>query len=348
MNFKKNIFQILFTPLFFFCALVILYLIFPKFFFFRGWEFFETYVYKQNRKLSFQIQESGDSSRDHIIQKYKTTNIITVNKYGNRVACYDSLKKKSVLILGDSQTFGAGLSDNQTLPRLLCNEFKNTSIYNGSRKNTIQLTKAKNLNFNKIFFISAERVGFRGYCNISNLNDYIIKDYEEDVFKLKNLNYLKFLKYQIQYLNSYLQNRSEKILNPNKTIFSPDEYIIKMRHSHSKETKFQELDCIKKLNNLFKSNDYQVAFMYYPSKQTALYKKLNVNLNDETINFIPKMTKLISDEKIPTFDSKKCIDDKSNTKNIEIFDQHDTHLNYNGIKILYNCLLKSKINNLFN
>ena len=348
MNFKKNIFQILFTPLFFFCALVILYLIFPKFFFFRGWEFFETYVYKQNKKLSFQIKESGDSSRDYILQKYKSKNTITINKFGNRVACYDSLKEKSVLVLGDSQTFGAGLSDNQTLPRLLCNKYQDTSIYNGSRRNSINLTKAKNLNFNKIFFISAERVGFRGYCNTSNLKDYTIRNYSDDAYTLKNLSYFKFLRYQVKYLNNYLQSRSEAILNPNKTISSPNEYILMMRHSFSDEIKFQELDCIKRLDALFRSNDYQVAFMYYPSKQTALYKKLNINLNDETINFIPKMTKLISEEKIATFDSKKCIDDKSKTKNIEIFDQHDTHLNYNGIKILYNCLLKSKINNLFN
>ena len=250
--------------------------------------------------------------------------------------------------MGDSQTFGAGLSDNQTLPKLLCNKYKDISFYNGSRKNTIHLTKAKNLNFNKIFFISAERVGFRKYCNTSNLKDYTIKNYENDAYTLKNLSYFEFLKYQIKYLNNYLQSRTEAFLNPNKTISSPNEYIVMMKHSYSKEIKFQELDCIKKLDKLFRSNDYQVAFMYYPSKQTTLYNKLNIDLNDETINFIPKMTKLIMKENISTFDSKNCIDNKLRDDNIQVFNLHDTHLNFNGINILFNCLIKSEINNLFN
>jgi len=348
MNFKNNIYKIIFTPLIIYILLIFLYLLFPKLFFFRSWEFFETYVYKQNKKLSFQIKESGDSSRDYIFQKYKSKNTITINKFGNRVACYDSQKKKSVLVLGNSQTFGAGLSDNQTLPRLLCNKYQDTSIYNGSRKNTIHLTKAKNLNFNKILFISAERVGFRMYCNASNLEYYTIRDYENDAYTLKNLSYFEFLKYQVKYLNNYLQSRSEAILNPNKTISSPNEYILMMRHSHSKEIKFQELDCIKRLDKLFRSNDYQVGFMYYPSKQTTLYNKLNIKLNDETINFIPKMTKLITEENIYTFDSKNCIDNKLRNDDIQVFNLHDTHLNFNGINILFNCLIKSEIGNLFN
>ena len=348
MNDKKKIYQILFTPLIFFSALIILYLIFPKIFFFRGWEFFETYVYKQNKKLSFQIKVSGDSSRDYIFQKYKSKNKITINKYGNRVACYDSQKKNSVLVLGDSQTFGAGMSDSETLPKLLCNKFKNTSIYNGARKHTISLTKGKNFNFNKILFMSSERVGFRKYCNTTSLKEYVIKDFDDDFFTLKKLNYLKFLKYQIKYLNSYLQSRSEAILNPNNSFFSPNEYILMARHSYLGNVKFQELDCIKKLDRLFESNNYQVAFIYYPSKQTVLYKKLKINLNDETINFIPKMTKMMTEQNITTMDSKKCINNRSHNNDIKIFEPHDTHLNYNGTNILFHCLIKSEIKSLFN
>ena len=348
MNYKKNIYKILFIPLFIFLGLIIIYLFFPKLFFYRGWEFFNTLAYQQNEKLSYTINESGDASRDYIIQKYSKNNKITINKYGNRVACYDPKKKKSILILGASQTFGSGLDDVETLPKLLCNYFKDTSIYNGARRHGILLNKAKNLQFNKILFISPERFGFRGYCNSNNINSYLIKNFDEDRFELNKINYLNFLGKQIKYLNFYLQKRSEIILNPNYNIFSPNDHILMAKHSYSKDTKYKEFDCIKKLNKLFTSNNYEVGFMYFPGKQTILYKKLNVTLEDETKNFIPKMTKLMQLSGIPTYDTKKCIDEKLIKSNTEIYSYHDTHLTFNGIKTLYNCLINSDVKKLFN
>jgi len=348
MNYKKNIYKIMFIPLFIFFGLVIIYLIFPKLFFFRGWEFFNTLVYQQNDKLSYTIKESGDASRDYIFKKYSKSNKITINKYGNRVACYDPKKMKSILILGASQTFGSGLDDEETLPKLLCNYSKNISIYNGARRHGILLNKSKNLQFNKILFISPERYGFRNYCNTNDLNNYLVKNFDDVKFVLNKINYLKFLKKQIKYLNFYLQKRSEIILNPNNDLFSPNDHILMIRHSYSKDIKYKEFNCIKKLNELFTANNYDVGFLYFPGKQTVLHKKLNVTLNEETENFIPNMTKFMQQSGIPTYDTKKCIDEKLKKSDIEIYSYHDTHLTFNGIKTLYNCLINSNVKKIFN
>ena len=334
--------------MFIFLGLLILYLLFPKLFFFRGWEFFNTFVYQQNNKLSFKINESGDASRDFIFQKYNKVNKITINKYGNRIACYDPKKTKSILILGASQTFGSGVSDNETLPKLLCNYSDDTSIYNGGRKHGILLNKAKNLYFNKILFMNPERVGFRSYCNTNNLNNYLIKDINDKNFELKKIDYSNFLRNQIKYLNRYLQKRSETILNPNKEIFPPDNHILMIKHSYSEDAKYKEFNCIKKLNKLFKDKNYDVGFMYFPAKQTIFYKKLGLLLNEETKNFIPDMTHLMLKSGISTYDTKKCIDNKLKKSNIKIYYYHDTHLTFDGTKTLYDCLINSDLKKIFN
>ncbi len=346
MNYKKNIYKILFTPLFIFFGIILIYLLLPKLFFFRGWEFFDTYVYKQNSKLSYTLNESGDASRNYVFQKHLKNNQITINKYGNRVACYDPEDKKSILILGDSQAFGSALSDEETLPKLMCNYYKDISIYNGARRHGILLNKAKDLQFNRILFTSAERFGFRHYCNTKNINNYLIKDISNKKFELRKIRYVSFLKKQIKYLNFYLQKRSEIILNPNYKIYPPDDYILMVEHSYSKDIKYKEIDCIKKLSELFTAKDYQVGFIYFPGKQTVLHRELHLSLNDETKNFIPKMTKLMNDTDIATFDTKKCLFIESKKSNIQIYNYHDTHLTIDGVKTLYSCLINSNINKI--
>jgi len=348
MNYKKNIYKILFIPFLIFFGLIILYLLFPKLFFFRGWEFFDTFAYKQNNKLSFKVNESGDASRDFILQRYFKENIITINKFGNRIACYDSKKTKSVLVLGTSQTFGSGQNDDETFPKLLCNHYKDISIYNGARKHGILLNKSKNLYFNKILFIAPERWGFRNYCNTKNINNYLIKDLDDNEFELQKINYINFLWHQIRYLKNYLQNRSEIILDPTTTIFPPDDYIINVKYTLSKDVKYEEINCIKKLDKLFKTNNYDVGFMYFPEKQTVLHNQLTIPLDEETKNFIPNMTNLMVRSNIKTYDTKKCIVNKSKKTISKIYNYHDSHLTFDGTKILFNCLINSDLKRLFN
>ena len=87
--------------------------------------------------------------------------------------------------------------------------------------------------------------------------------------------------------------------------------------------------------------------MYVPAKQTILEKEVNIFIDEETKNFIPKMTNLILKSNIPTYNTKKCIVNKSKNSNVKIYNYHDTHLTVNGTKALYDCLIKSDLKILF-
>ncbi len=351
MNYKKDILRILTLPLVIIVSFFIIYLLFPKLFFFRGWEFFETYVYHKKDKLSYEVYETGDASRNYVFQKYKDNNNITVNNYGNRIACYKNSLEKSVLIIGNSTMFGSGLDDNETLPSLLCKQFPKTSIYNGARKHGLDLNKSKNLDFNTIFFATGERIGFKNYCNTKYhkpLEYYFIKDIDDKKFQLKKDNHFNFYKKQFKYLLSYLQKRSEIIMDPNQDIIAPNEQILLMRHSYNDKEILSELDCIKKIHTFFINKNYDIGFIYFPSKQTYLYERLKLDINDKTKNFIPNITRKMTSLNIKTFDTKKCINDYSKFSDKEIYNYHDTHLNSLGINVLFDCLTKSNLKEIFN
>ena len=44
---------------------------------------------------SLEIEETGDSARDYIIQTYKNTNKVSLNEIGNRISCFNQNNKKN-------------------------------------------------------------------------------------------------------------------------------------------------------------------------------------------------------------------------------------------------------------
>ena len=125
MNPKKFIKFILLFPIVIFVIIYIFYLFKPDLFYFRGWEYFENLVYTKGNSHKVTLNETGDATRKYLIQRYNKLNTISINEFGNRLACYNpSIKKdKSLLMIGESQLFGSGLDDSETLSTAICKKY---------------------------------------------------------------------------------------------------------------------------------------------------------------------------------------------------------------------------------
>lgn len=343
---KKFIKFILLAPLFFFMAIYVLYLFKTELFYFRGWEYFDNLVYTKGSSHKIRLNESGDATRKYLIQRYNKFNIISTNDLGNRIACYDSKVKKpqSILMIGDSQLFGSGLDDSETLSRILCNKF-NVNLYNASRKNQFNLLRIQEFNFDSIIIVSSERTGIKRFCNL--LKIYNHEPISKNKLKIKKKNIFSFFNHNRKYLSDYLQSRLDVLFNLKGNTKAPIEFVFTVRHAHNQKFIDQELDCAKKINSFMKNKKKNVAFIYIPSKQTLLSDQMNLRLDDLTENFISIVDVNMKKNKILSMDSKKCLIKKQNKNKVDIIQIHDSHLNAYGIKLLSECIEQSELKKLF-
>ena len=339
MEFKKFIFYLLIFNFFFLIIVIFLFLFNPKLFYFRSWEYFDDFVYPGIAKKQHLFYETGDLSRGYIFQKYGELNIITINDLGNRIACYDKTKKKSFLLLGDSAMFGSNISDENTLPKLLCKKYPEFSFYNGSRTLELDLLRLSEFKFDSLIITAPEFAGFNRYCAV--LDSFKSrKKINLDIEQLKikkdtnNLDiYSKLIKRPIKYLSFKLN----VIFDTSKTIYPPSEHLFLNRNLQRNE--INELNCIKKLNNYFKDLQIKTLFFYFPEKRTVLDKNY-INKNFKK-TYITSIGKKLSNLGINYFDASKCLK-KENLGNLQFYYFHDTHMTSEGMQYLSKCLINKK------
>ena len=336
MKFKKFITYLLLFNFLSLLIIIFLFLFNPKLFYFRSWEFFDDFVYKGLKSKSHIFEETGDLSRGYLFQKFSKTNKVSVNELGNRLACYDKNKQNSVLMLGSSALFGSYISDEETLPYLLCKQYPEVSFYNGSRIHEMNLLKSQDLNFNTIIFTTAEFEGFDKYCRVlDNFKKSPILVSTSDIKIGKesySLSYSELIKRPLKYLSFKLN----VILDTSKTLYSPDEHIYLKRSLQQKEKK--EIKCIKKLKNFFEKQNYKTIFFYFPEKRTVIpsadIKEIHLNKS-----YISSIGNKLFNNKVNYLDTKKCLNLK-NHKDKDIFYRHDTHMTPYGMHELSKCFIK--------
>lgn len=175
-------------------------------------------------------------------------------------------KKYNVTFFGDSNTFGWGLSDTETLPYLFYAQNKNYNVFNygiigGSVNQTLQMFRnnTNHLGDLNIVFSSAYHLP-RIACN----RDF---SFNSPTFKLTNnelvfdgyciLSFLKF-NYQVPRIIGSIVNRSEivKILNKVFTI-----------EFTSQNIKLY-LEILNEINQISIDNNKNLVILYYGSKRT--------------------------------------------------------------------------------
>lgn len=110
------------------------YLVRPTLFYWRAWEYFQDIVYSKyfTGTPIWRGKEKGHLSREFAFlfqEKWATT--VSADEEGFRKVPYEA-KEYPILVVGDSHTWGCGLSDHETFPWRLA-ENLNLPVFNGGR-----------------------------------------------------------------------------------------------------------------------------------------------------------------------------------------------------------------------
>lgn len=112
---------------------VLIFLINPQLFYFRPWEYFDDIVYHSpGLNVVWNRPTKGDTSRHYFFKNQERwQNYVSCDEDGFRSVPVQT-DKYPILVIGDCQTWGTALSDNETLPWRLSEELK-IPVYNAAR-----------------------------------------------------------------------------------------------------------------------------------------------------------------------------------------------------------------------
>ena len=131
-NFRKYfLFVLVFYVTYFFSFG--LFIIKPSIFYWRAWEFFEELGFCIPQKLEWNGYEYGDASRRYIYSFHnKWTTQVSIDHEGFRSVPFRS-DSYPIVIVGDSNTWGSGFSDEETIPWIVAKKLA-VPVFNGARK----------------------------------------------------------------------------------------------------------------------------------------------------------------------------------------------------------------------
>ena len=301
--------------------------------YFRGYEYYGDWVYTGLSDPNSVLWESGDSSRGYLYDSVRSYNHITLNEFGHRIA---PCSAPTILGLGDSQMFGSGLDDSSTFPFQIARQ-GGPCIYNAGRYKTLESFQIPGLMVRTILITSNERDGFKWYCTQPPENWSFEKN-SSDNLTLKRVNSPRLvISTAARRTVSVLRSKAQNLLA--LRFVAPKTRIIEFEHRISSGDLEENLACAIRINSVLASKGFNVAFLLFPAAQTLNPTYANHEIDDQTINFIPNLTKELLVAGIKTIDSKRCLETDGN-KNVQL---HDTHLSSAGMQELVSCVIKSKI-----
>ena len=353
MNAKNTLFTFAATPIIVFLLMFAIYLGNPLAFHFRAWEFFDIFVYNGFYGRQHHLIETGDSSRNYLFQRYSAANTVSVNEFGNRIACYDvnRTEKPRVLLVGDSQLFASGTDDGATFSAQLCRLYE-ANVYDGSRRNGLSLLRVESFRFDAILFTTTERHPLAAqYCPTL---DQLAAEYDQKIpdrdIRLPRATLAglyevltKGEKFFVGYMKSRLQALFTSILlGP----VAPTRHIIIASHRYQpvEPVVANDIACAQKLSAFFEAKGLAVGFLYFPSHQTLYGKEADFAVDEDTASYIDRMSAKLAAAGLRTMNTKECLNKvKSRTL---VYQIHDTHLNADGYRSLAECVGRSDLSAL--
>ena len=350
MNAKTTLLTFFATPIIVYLVVFAIYLFNPLAFHFRAWEFFDIFVYTGVYGRHHHVIETGDSSRQFPIQRYAASNDVSVNEFGNRIACYDPslAAKPRVLVLGDSQLFGSGTDDAGTFPSQLCRLY-HANVYNGSRRHGLSLLRVESFRFDAILFTTAERYSLADqFCSplVPFAAEYDRKISERDI-RMPDASPARLVKILGQanaYFNGYLKGRLNVLFNAILLgPLAPSGHIIMVPHRYLSVAAVveREISCAKTLAAFFEVRGITVGFLYFPAHQTVYGQEADFVVDDDTASFIDRMSDGLAEAGLRTMNTKACL--KEAKSRALVYQMHDTHLNADGYGRIAECLRRSNL-----
>ena len=301
--------------------------------YFRGYEYYDDWVYTGLSDPNLVMWESGDSSRGYLYDSARSYNSITLNEFGHRIA---PCSAPTILGIGDSQLFGSGLDDSSTFPFQIARQ-GGPCIYNAGRYKTVESFQIPGLMVQTILITSAERDGFKWYCSQPPEDWSFEKKPAEDLILKRVSSPRLVISTAIRRTVSVVRSKAQNFLA--MRFVAPSTRIIGFEHRTLSGELEENLACAIRINSVLANKGFNVAFLLFPAAQTLNPTYANHEIDDQTINFIPNLTKELLVAGIKTIDSKRCLETDGN-KNVQL---HDTHLSSAGMQQLALCVIKSKI-----
>jgi hypothetical protein len=333
MNLRRPIVLILCPLLLSLIVVVGSWFVNPKFWYFRGYEFYSDWVYTGLAEPSITMSESGDSSREFLFDRISTTNQISLNKYGHRVS---PCNYPEVVALGDSQMFGSGLSDRQTFPFQLLAE-GGPCIYNAGRHNTIDAFQIPELNFTSVLVTSTERDGFTWYCDLQP-ESWDFSKSDSQSLQLQRVSAPRLaLETAIERTISVVRGKVQNLLA--LRLQAPRSRLVKFQHSLTPEAIKENVECVVRLNAVFAEHGLDASFLLFPAAQTIYPEDAPVQPDSVTLSFISSLSTELRLRGIRTIDSKDCLMGQQSS----MVQLHDTHLSPEGTKRLAHCVMSAQL-----
>ena len=302
----------------------------PSLLYFRGWEYFDDFVYSGFKDGSILMQESGDSSRDFLFQRYQARNQISINMYGNRNTAYAKNSNYDVLAVGDSQLFGSGVSDKETFASQL-NLVSSHNVYNASRVNGLSILNSVEFGgeWRYVILTSTERNGFSGFCPNNSFEipiDIPAKLEKRSIFSAK------YAETYLRRLQGWANQKYTALISTK--FYAPSERIINVQHSFAQPNFDADLQCANILDKEIRKLGLVPIFMLFPSNQTLYPKNAPLTPNAFNLNYIGELSRVGKSTGLMILDSVACLQKSE----VNVASMHDTHLNAYGYKTLALCM----------
>ena len=260
---------------------------------------------------------------------------VFIDRYGYRVPTsdYNYVGKKNILIIGDSQTFGNGVLEEESFVGILRNEFKNINFFNSSvpgyqiKHHRENLKRMKDFdNMDKIIYFFTLNDVF-DLSNLVTTKEKVIKEGDSKLKKIQIINFLNSFLRDKSYLYMYLKGI---VSDPSKRWYQSVDNFYSSKDISLTSSYFQEL---KIFSEKYNSELYVIVLPY--EYQTR---------NCTSDNFKPqkKITKMLFESKIKFFDFSKEFCNHDNSK--KYFYKFDmAHFSISGHKLVHR-LINEKIN----
>lgn len=299
----------------------LLYLIDPRVFYFRHWEYFDDVVAKTEAYgLTKTALETGDLSRNHYFY-YQDGNAttVTVDQWGNRITPAKSGDIK-ILFLGESTIFGSFLSDEETLPWVI-SELLDVRVFNAARVPGISALHFEDVNENTLIVDGrTERILGTRRPLVASAS---VPRSSRPLNRFEVLASIPLQRYRLwdildrtagRLRNDYALMRTS---GPSKLLY----YV----HSMDRESLNGAIDDISAWAEYFRGKGYRYLFLPVPAKQT-IYKR---DLPPFTRNFIRTLVTELRQKSIHAVNVVPYMERAA--KDRLVFHRYDTHWNDAGV-----------------
>lgn len=297
------------------------FLVEPRAFYYRPWEYFEELAYRFERfDASWHQAETSDLSRSnwHFFQDPHVTNVTTDQDGYRSVPASDG--PYEILVSGDSTIFGSGLSDSDTLPWLL-SERLGQSVFNGGRSTLANTLKKSELDSVKIIIDARTERNVKGDFRPKGDGFPYTPLLRNNRQMLNDINQISPQRYWVTFTIA----RNIKRLMGDVLIYmngGASKYLF-MTHQMNEEDLADAVASIKSRSTKYEALGYRYIFMAVPAKQSVY----GLSVDPYTKEYLAKLTDELQANDVETIN---LLPEFLAHAGEGLYRQYDTHWNEKG------------------